>query len=119
MIANFFVFGADNGLGVGLWLSAMNVQFRDVRYVVPFMIRFWLLATPVAYLSSLLSGPWRTLYDINPMTGVVEGFRLALLGADTVPGAIIIVSSPVAAMLLINGAFNSDVWRKRLQTLCR
>ena len=79
-------------LGVGLWLSAMNVQFRDVRYTIPFITQFWLFATPIAYPSSLLSEPWRTLYAINPMVGVVEGFRWALLGTDTAPGPIIIVS---------------------------
>lgn len=92
-------------LGVGLWLSAMNVNFRDVRYTVPFLTQFWLLATPIAYSSSLLTEPWRTLYGLNPMVGVVEGFRWALLGVDTAPGAVIIVSSIVAVILLITGAF--------------
>ncbi|MFK8115158.1 MAG: ABC transporter permease [Rubripirellula sp.] len=66
-------------LGVGLWLSAMNVRYRDVRYAVPFLIQFWMFATPIAYPSSMLSEPWRTVYGINPMVGVVEGFRWALL----------------------------------------
>ncbi len=92
-------------LGVGLWLSALNVQFRDVRYTVPFLTQFWLFATPIAYPSSLLSEPWRTLYGINPMVGVVEGFRWALLGTDTAPGPIVIVSSVVTLMLLVSGAF--------------
>jgi lipopolysaccharide transport system permease protein len=92
-------------LGVGFWLSALNVQFRDVRYTVPFLTQFWLFATPIAYPSSLLSEPWRTLYGINPMVGVVEGFRWALLGTDTAPGAIILVSSLVALALLVGGAF--------------
>jgi len=92
-------------LGVGLWLSAMNVQFRDVRYVVPFLTQFWLFATPIAYPSSLLSEPWRTLHGLNPMTGVVEGFRWALLGTETAPGPIIIVSSLMALALLVSGAF--------------
>ena len=92
-------------LGVGLWLSALNVQFRDVRYTVPFLTQFWLFATPIAYPSSLLSEPWRTLYGINPMVGLVEGFRWALLGTDTAPGPIIIVSSLVAVTLLVGGAF--------------
>ncbi len=92
-------------LGVGFWLSALNVQFRDVRYTVPFLTQFWLFATPIAYPSSLLSEPWRTLYGINPMVGVVEGFRWALLGTDTAPGPIIIVSSLVALGLLVGGAF--------------
>lgn len=92
-------------LGVGLWLSALNVQFRDVRYTVPFLTQFWLFATPIAYPSSLLPDPWRTLYGINPMVGVVEGFRWALLGTDTAPGPIIIVSSCAAMLALITGAF--------------
>jgi len=92
-------------LGVGLWFSALNVQFRDVRYTVPFLTQFWLFATPIAYPSSLLAEPWRTLYGINPMVGVVEGFRWALLGTDTAPGAIIIVSSLMALSLLVGGAF--------------
>ena len=92
-------------LGVGLWLSAMNVQFRDVRYTIPFITQFWLFATPIAYPSSLLAEPWRTLYGINPMVGVVEGFRWALLGTDTSPGPIIIVSALVSVLLLVSGAY--------------
>ena len=92
-------------LGVGLWLSALNVQFRDVRHTVPFLTQFWLFATPIAYPSSLLPEPWHTLFGINPMVGVVEGFRWALLGTETAPGPIIIVSSLVALVLLVGGAF--------------
>ena len=92
-------------LGVGFWLSALNVQFRDVRYAIPFLVQAWLFATPIAYPSSLLDEPWRTLYGINPMVGVVEGFRWALLGTDTAPGPIILVSSLVAVALLVSGAF--------------
>jgi lipopolysaccharide transport system permease protein len=92
-------------LGVALWLSAMNVQFRDIRYLVPFLTQVWLYATPIAYPSSLLPQPWRTLYGINPMAGVTEGFRWALLGTDTAPGPIIIVSVLAALTLLISGAF--------------
>jgi homopolymeric O-antigen transport system permease protein len=92
-------------LGVGLWLSAMNVQFRDVHYAVPFLTQFWLFATPIAYPSSLLAEPWQTLYGLNPMVGVVEGFRWSLLGTDTAPGPIIAVSSLAALALLVSGAF--------------
>jgi lipopolysaccharide transport system permease protein len=92
-------------LGVGLWLSALNVQFRDVRYVVPFITQVWLFATPIAYPSTLLSEPWRTLYALNPMVGVVEGFRWALLGTDTRPGTMILVSCLMAVAILIAGAF--------------
>ncbi|UCG14841.1 MAG: ABC transporter permease [Deltaproteobacteria bacterium] len=97
--------GFVTSLGVGLWLSAMNVQFRDVRYTVPFLVQFWLFATPIAYPSSLLAEPWRTLFGLNPMVGVVEGFRWALLGTDTAPGPIIVVSSLMALALLVGGAF--------------
>ncbi|MEW5930330.1 MAG: ABC transporter permease [Gemmatimonadota bacterium] len=91
-------------LGVGLWLSALNVRFRDVGYVLPFVVQFWLFATPVAYPSSLLEEPWRTLYGLNPMVGVVEGFRWALLGTDTAPGGALLVSAAAAAALLVSGA---------------
>ena len=92
-------------LGAGLWLSALNVQYRDVRYTVPFLTQLWLFATPIAYPSSLLDEPWRTLYGINPMAGVVEGFRWALLGTDTRPGPIILVSTVAAVALLVGGAY--------------
>ena len=92
-------------LGVGLWLSALNVKYRDVRHAVPFLVQFWLFMTPVAYPSSLLAAPWRTVYAINPMAGVVEGFRWAVLGTATAPGPMIAVSSCAAAMILVGGAF--------------
>jgi lipopolysaccharide transport system permease protein len=92
-------------LGVSLWLSAMNVQFRDVRYMIPFITQAWLYATPVAYPSSLLREPWQTLYGINPMVGVVEGFRWALLGTNDIPGATVLVSFIVAFGILVSGAY--------------
>jgi lipopolysaccharide transport system permease protein len=92
-------------LGVGLWLSALNVKYRDVRYTVGFLTQIWLFATPIAYPSSLLSEPWRTIYGINPMVGVVEGFRWALLGTKTAPGPVVAVSALVAIILLVGGAF--------------
>jgi lipopolysaccharide transport system permease protein len=92
-------------LGAGLWLSAINVQYRDVRYVIPFLIQVWLFATPIAYPSSLLTEPWRTLYGLNPMVGVVEGFRWALLGTETAPGTAVMVSSFMAGILLVSGTF--------------
>ncbi len=101
----FLLLALSTALGAGLWFSAMNVQFRDVRYAIPFVVQFWLFATPIAYPSSLLSEPWRSIYGINPMVGVVEGFRWALLGIDTAPGPIIVVSSLVSLILLVTGAF--------------
>jgi lipopolysaccharide transport system permease protein len=92
-------------LGASLWLSAMYVQFRDVRHIIPFLTQIWLFATPIAYPSSLLNEPWRTLYGINPMVGVVEGFRWALLGTQTAPGPIMVISGLVATGLLLSGAF--------------
>ena len=91
-------------LGVGLWLSALNVEFRDVRYAVPFLVQFWFFITPITYPSSLLPEPWRTFYGINPMVGVVEGFRWALIGTNTGPGPIVMVSSSFAIALLVTGA---------------
>jgi len=101
----FLLLALITSLGVGLWLTAMNAQFRDVRYAVPFLVQLWLFATPIAYPSSLLGEPWRTLYGINPMTGVVEGFRWALLGTQTAPGPMIYVSAAVAVGLFVSGAF--------------
>jgi lipopolysaccharide transport system permease protein len=92
-------------LGVGLWLSALNVKFRDVKYVVPFVTQFWMFLTPIAYPSSLLPEVWRPVYALNPMVGVVEGFRWALLGTDTAPGPMLGVSATVALLLLASGAF--------------
>ncbi|HZD40205.1 MAG TPA: ABC transporter permease [Terriglobales bacterium] len=101
----FLVLAFTTALGVGIWLSAVNVRFRDVRYTVPFLIQCWLFATPIAYPSSLLPEPWKTVYAINPMVGVVEGFRWALLGTESAPGPMIAVSSLAAATLLVTGAF--------------
>jgi lipopolysaccharide transport system permease protein len=93
-------------LGVGLWLSAMNVQFRDVQYTIPFIAQLWLFITPIAYPSSLIQNELvRNIYALNPMVGVVEGFRWALLGTDTAPGLMIIMSALVAVFLFVSGLF--------------
>ncbi len=92
-------------LGVGFWLSAMNVQFRDVRYTIPFLVQLWMFATPIAYPSSMLPEHLRVLYGMNPMVGVVEGFRWALLGTNTAPGPMIIVSACASLVLLVGGAY--------------
>ena len=108
----FLLLAFGTALGVGLWLSAMNVQFRDVRHTIPFLTQFWLFATPIAYPSSLLSEPWRTIYGLNPMVGVVEGFRWALLGSATAPGPLILVSAFTMLLILITGMF----YFRRLET---
>ena len=101
----FLLLSFVTALGVGLWLSALNVQYRDVRYIVPFITQLWLFGTPIAYPSSLLPQPWRTLYGLNPMAGVVEGFRWALLHTSYAPSPIIAASSLAALIILVGGAF--------------
>jgi lipopolysaccharide transport system permease protein len=91
-------------LGTGLWFSAMNVQFRDVRYTVPFLTQLWMLATPIAYPSSMLHQPWRTVFAINPMVGAVEGVRWAVFAGTAPPIAQIVVSFSTAAVVLVSGA---------------
>ncbi len=98
----FLLLALLTALAVGIWLSALNVEYRDVRYVVPFLTMFWQYATPVAYSSTLIPAKWRLLYGLNPMTGVVEGFRWALLGKGDV-GGIIWVSVGIVAVLLASG----------------
>lgn len=101
----FLLLACVTALAVGLWLAGLNAKFRDVRYTVQFLTQAWLFLTPVAYPSSLLDEPWRTIYALNPMVGVVEGFRWALLGSGDPPSQLILVSSLVAVALLISGAF--------------
>lgn len=101
----FLLLAVGTALGVGLWLSALNVQYRDVRYAIPFLTQFWLFATPIAYPSSLIPGPWRTLYGLNPMAGVVEGFRWALLGKTEGPGALLAVSVAITIVMLVGGLY--------------
>jgi len=99
----FLVFAIATALAVGLWLSALNVQYRDVRHTIPFLTQFWLFATPIAYPSSLVPEQWRALYGLNPMAGVVEGFRWALLGKTGSVGPLVIVSAVAVSILLIGG----------------
>jgi len=101
----FVLLALVTALGVGLWLSAFNVKYRDVKYVVPFFTQIWMFATPIAYPSSLLSGKWRVVYGLNPMAGVVEAFRWALLGAKTAPTAMIVLSWLAALAILVSGAY--------------
>jgi lipopolysaccharide transport system permease protein len=100
----FLILDLATSLGVGLWLSALNVQYRDFQYTVPFLIQLWLFASPVVYPSSLLPEPYSTIYGLNPMAGVIEGFRWALLGT-TPPNSLIAVSVVVVMVILISGAY--------------
>ena len=92
-------------LGVGLWLSALNALYRDVRYVIPFIIQFWMFASPVAYPSSLVPARWRWLYGLNPMAGVIDGFRWAITGHGHAPGLLLLASSAAVAVVLLGGIF--------------
>jgi homopolymeric O-antigen transport system permease protein len=104
LIPAFLALALATALGVGLWLSALNVAYRDVQYVVPFLSQLWLFATPGIYLEPDLSQPWRTILGLNPMEGVVEGFRWALLDAGSAPGWLVLVSAGIASLLLASGA---------------
>lgn len=99
----FLLLAIVTALAVGLWLSALNVQFRDVRYVLPFLTQFWFFATPIAYSTSLIPEKWRPLVGLNPMAGVVEGFRWALLGTSQPSVPLLIVSALVSLGLLYSG----------------
>ncbi len=99
----FLLLAIATALAVGLWLSALNVQYRDVRYTIPFLTQFWLFATPIAYSSSLVPERWRALYGLNPMAGVVEGFRWALLGKTGGVGPLVLVSALAVGVLLVGG----------------
>ena len=99
----FILLAIVTALSVGLWFSALNVKYRDVRYTMPFLTQFWMFVTPVAYPSSLVPEPWRALYGLNPMAGVVEGFRWALLGKTQGPGPLLAVSIIAVIALLMGG----------------
>ncbi len=101
----FLILALALALGVGLWLSALNVIYRDVRYTLPFLTQFWLFATPIAYPSSLVPEQWQALYGLNPMAGVVDGFRWALLGTTTPSWSLLFVSGAVVAILLVGGLY--------------
>lgn len=101
----FFFLTLVTALAAGLWLAALNVEYRDVRYTVNFLVQLWLFASPVAYSSTLVPEPWRPLYGLNPMAGVIEGFRWALLGRATPPGAMLAVSMAITALILVGGLY--------------
>jgi lipopolysaccharide transport system permease protein len=101
----FLLLAVITAVGVGLWLSALNVRYRDVRYTVPFLIQLWLFASPVIYPSSLVPQPWRVVYGLNPMVGVIEGFRWALLGTSPLSVMVVVLSCLMALALAISGAY--------------
>ena len=105
LLLPFLLLALVTSLATAVWLSALGVEYRDVRYVVPFLTQLWLFATPVIYPSSLLHGPWKILLGLNPMSGVVEGFRWALLRSGNPPGGMFGVSVLAAFLLLVSGAF--------------
>lgn len=98
----FLLLAVATALGTGLWLSALNALYRDVRYVTPFLVQFWMLASPVAYPSSLVPARWRWVYGLNPMSGVIEGFRWALTGHGQ-PSAPLLLASAVMVMAVLLG----------------
>ena len=99
----FLLLALLTALGMGLWLSALNAVYRDVRYVVPFVVQFWMFASPVVYPSSLVPEKWRGLYGLNPMAGVIEGFRWSLAGHGDPPRRMLLVSAGVVILLVLTG----------------
>ena len=99
----FLLLAVLTALGVGLWLAALNAIYRDVRYVLPFLVQFWMFASPVAYPTSLVPAKWRWLYGLNPMAGVIDGFRWTLTGGGQTPGRMLFVSLGVVIMVLFSG----------------
>jgi len=113
MLPLYLLLALITAIAVGLWLSALNVLYRDINYILPFLTQFWMYLTPIAYPSSMVPEQWQAIYAINPMTGVVEGFRWALLGTGQPPGLMTLVSAIVAVLLLISGMF----YFKRMERL--
>ena len=101
----FILLALVTALGAGLWLSAMNVIYRDVGYVIPFLTQFWFFATPIIYSASAIPEEWQFLYSLNPMVGVVEGFRWAVLGSAAPPDAKLLLSASISVIMLISGMF--------------
>lgn len=101
----FLILALATALGVGLWLSVLNVRYRDVRYTIPFLVQIWLFITPVVYSSTLVPAKWRVLYGLNPMAGVVEGFRWALLGKTNFSLPIVCASSTIVVVLVLGGLY--------------
>ena len=105
LLPGFLLLAVLTALGVGLWTSALNALYRDVASIIPFVVQFWMLASPVAYPSSLVPVRWRWLYGLNPMAGVIDGFRWALTGTGQPPGPQILASAAMVLVLLVGGLF--------------
>jgi len=105
MLPVFTLLALITAVGFALWLSALNVMYRDVGYVIPFLTQFWMYITPIAYPASMVPEKWKILYALNPLTGVVEGFRWALLGTGEGPGISLLISAGIALLVLITGLF--------------
>jgi len=101
----FILLAIVTALGVALWLSAINVKYRDVNQALPFLTRFWLFITPVAYSSEIVTGKWQVIYYLNPMAGVVDGFRWALLGIGNGPDITLLISVTISVLTLVSGLF--------------
>jgi lipopolysaccharide transport system permease protein len=101
----FALLATATALAVGVWLSALNVRYRDIRYATPFLVQFWLFITPIAYPSSIVPDAWRTVYGLNPLVGVVEGFRWALLGVDNISTWMLLASTLAVAFLMVSGIY--------------
>jgi lipopolysaccharide transport system permease protein len=99
----FILLATFTAFAIGLWLSALNVEYRDIRYTIPFLTQFWMFASPIAYPSTIIPAEWQTLYALNPMVGVIEGFRWALLGNGQAPGPMLLVSTIVIIVLFLTG----------------
>jgi len=105
LLPAFLLLALVTALGFGLWLSALNAIYRDVRYILPFLIQFWMFASPVAYSTSLVPEHWRWAYGLNPMAGVIEGFRWALTGTGLAPAPFCLASGCGVALVLLGGLF--------------
>lgn len=107
----FVVLSMLSALSVGLWLTTLNVKYRDIGHIIPFLVQVWMYASPVAYPVSIVPEKWRLLYSLNPMVGVIEGFRWAILGTERPDWMVMIVSSLVVVVLLVSGL----VYFKRME----
>lgn len=101
----FIILALITALGFGLWLSALHVLYRDVGYILPFLTQIWMLVTPIAYSLTEIPEKWQLVYALNPMVGVVEGFRWALLNTQNAPGPILLISTTLSVLILISGMY--------------